>query len=93
MAYEEGLNRFRQFAAVQDEARAVFLQKNADYGDAFSKHGPIGVLIRMGDKLQRLTHISRTEIALVDDETLRDTAMDLHNYSAMLVMLLDENDE
>jgi hypothetical protein len=29
-------------------------------------------------------------VNMVDDESLRDTLMDLHNYAAMGVMLLDE---
>jgi len=28
---------------------------------------------------------------MVDTESLRDTLIDLHNYAAMAVMLLDEN--
>jgi hypothetical protein len=29
-------------------------------------------------------------VNLVNDETIRDTLLDLHNYSAMALMLLDE---
>ncbi len=79
-----------QLLQVQEEAFQLFKQKNADYGDAFAKYGTIGVLVRLGDKIQRLQHISKSEITLVKTETLRDTLMDLHNYAAMAVMLLDE---
>lgn len=87
---EKTLNRPSQLETVQQEALALFKRKNADYGDAFANYGPIGVLIRMGDKIQRLVSITEREIALVDDESLRDTLIDLHNYSAMAVMLMDE---
>ena len=87
---EKTLNRPSQLETVQQEALALFKRKNADYGDAFANYGPIGVLIRMGDKIQRLVSITDREIALVDDESLRDTLIDLHNYSAMAVMLMDE---
>jgi hypothetical protein len=30
-------------------------------------------------------------ISLVDDEKIRDTLIDLHNYAAMAIMLLDED--
>ena len=87
---EKTLNRPSQLETVQKEGLALFKRKNADYGDAFANYGPIGVLIRMGDKIQRLVSITDREIALVDDESLRDTLIDLHNYSAMAVMLMDE---
>ena len=52
--------------------------------------GPIGVIVRMGDKINRLTSVTKNGVNLVDNESLRDTLIDLHNYSAMAVMLLDE---
>nr|QBK93384.1 MAG: protein of unknown function DUF1599 [Pithovirus LCPAC404] len=84
------MNRPAQLAVVQQEALELFKRKNLDYGDAFATYGPIGVLVRIGDKISRLQNISNQSITLVDDETLRDTLIDLHNYSAMAVMLMDE---
>jgi dUTP pyrophosphatase len=75
------------FKTVQDEARALFEKKNADYGDAFATHGLVGILVRIQDKLQRYMSITKKSVQLVDDETLRDTLMDLHNYAAMGIML------
>ena len=83
--------RPNQLKQVQEEAHALFTSKNADYGDAFANHGPIGVLVRLGDKIQRLQKITKTKVHLVKTESLRDTLIDLHNYAAMAVMLLDEN--
>mgnify|MGYP001223725874 FL=1 len=85
--------RAEHLSNIQKEAFDLFLQKNADYGDAFANYGPIGVLVRLGDKIQRLQHISKTNITLVKTESLRDTLIDLHNYAAMVVMLLDKNDD
>lgn len=86
------MNRLEQLKKVQQEGADLFTRKNADYGDAFANYGPIGVLIRMGDKIQRLMSISQKEIRCVDDESLRDTLIDLHNYSAMAIMLIDEKE-
>ena len=83
--------RPNQLKQDQEEAHALFTSKNADYGDAFANHGPIGVLVRLGDKIQRLQKITKTKVHLVKTESLRDTLIDLHNYAAMAVMLLDEN--
>ena len=77
-------------SAVQTEALELFRKKNADYGDAFATYGPIGVIVRMGDKINRLVSINQNGVTLVDSESVRDTLIDLHNYAAMAVMLLDE---
>ena len=84
--------RVKQMAKVQSEGLELFKRKNCDYGDAFASYGVIGVLVRMGDKILRAQSITNSSIALVDSETLRDTLIDLHNYSAMAIMLLDEDD-
>jgi len=84
-------DRVEQMRAVQAEALSLFAAKNADYGDAFASYGVPGVLMRMSDKLMRFQKISRTGIQLVNDERLRDTLLDLHNYAAMALLLLDED--
>jgi len=83
-------DRVNQMSAVQSEALELFRKKNADYGDAFATYGPIGVIVRMGDKVNRLVSINQNGVTLVDSESVRDTLIDLHNYAAMAVMLLDE---
>ena len=90
---EETTNsRVSQMQSIQNEGLELFKRKNQDYGDAFAKYGVVGVLVRMGDKIARLQSISTTSVSLVDTESLRDTLIDLHNYSAMAIMLLDEDD-
>ena len=44
------MERKEQHLAVQKEAHDLFIQKNKDYGDSFANYGPIGVIVRMGDK-------------------------------------------
>ena len=68
----------------------LFAKKNADYGDAFADYGPVGVIVRMGDKIRRLQNITKNSVSFVKDESIRDTLIDLHNYAAMAVMLIDE---
>ena len=50
-----------------------------------------GFIVRMEDKLKRFVSITKNGIQLVNNESLRDTLIDLHNYAAMAIMLLDEN--
>ena len=85
-------HRLQQMKQIQRQAYDLFAKKNADYGDAFATYGAVGVIVRMGDKISRLSSISSTKIALVNDESLRDTLLDLHNYSAMALMVLDDPD-
>ena len=67
-----------------------YLQKNIDYGDSFAKYGFIGVLMRIQDKIERSLTITKNGINLVNDEGIKDTLLDLHNYAAMALMLFDE---
>ena len=83
------MNRKEQHLAVQKEAHDIFIKKNTDYGDAFAKYGPVGVIIRMGDKISRLISVTKNGVNMVKDENIRDTLLDLHNYTAMGIMLLD----
>lgn len=87
---EENNHRVKQLDIIQLEGRTLFEKKNKDYGDAFATYGPVGVLVRIGDKIQRLQNITSKGINLVDDESIRDTLIDLHNYAAMAIMLMDE---
>jgi hypothetical protein len=84
------MNRVEQMIKIQTEALELFTKKNIDYGDAFSKYGVIGVLMRIEDKLQRSISITKNGVNLINDEGIRDTLIDLHNYAAMALMLLDE---
>ena len=87
------MNRVDQMKTIQQEALELFTKKNIDYGDAFAKYGVIGVLMRIEDKLHRAMSITKNGVQLVKDEGIRDTLIDLHNYSAMALMLLDTPDE
>ena len=78
-----------KFINVQKEGLELFKRKNKDYGNAFALYGPIGVIIRMNDKVNRLMSVTNQGINLVHTETLRDTLIDLHNYSAMVITLMD----
>lgn len=67
----------------------LYKRKNTDYGDAFGKtyaqFGSISALIRIADKINRITSLmERGDIEQkVLDESVKDTLMDLVNYSLM----------
>jgi hypothetical protein len=83
--------RVEQMKQIQSNELDLFTKKNIDYGDAFAKYGLIGVLIRIEDKIQRALSITKNGVNIVNDEGIKDTLLDLHNYAAMALMLLEEN--
>jgi hypothetical protein len=87
------MNRVEQMREIQSKALELFTRKNADYGDAFAKYGVIGVLMRIEDKIQRSLSITKNGVNLISDEGIKDTLLDLHNYAAMALMLLEENNK
>lgn len=82
--------REEQLKCIQEEAYELFSKKNKDYGDSFATYGPVGVIVRLGDNIQRLISVTTNGVHLVNNESLRDTLIDLHNYAAMGIMLMDE---
>ena len=87
------MERVNQMKEVQAEGLELFKKKNRDYGDAFAKFGVVGVLTRIEDKIQRSVSVTKNGVNLVSDEKLRDTLIDLHNYAAMAIMLMNESKE
>lgn len=70
---------------IQEEGLELFIKKNADYGNSYKQYGLIGILVRVQDKINRALNITKNGIR-VQDESLRDTLIDLHNYAAMALM-------
>jgi len=83
------MNRVEELKDIQREALELFIKKNTDYGEAFAKYGLLGVLMRIEDKIQRCVSITKNNITLINDESLKDTLLDLHNYAAMAIMLME----
>lgn len=74
----------------------LYAKKNHDYGDSvhdtYVKYGLTSFLVRMEDKLNRARTLSQNE-ALVNDEKLTDTLLDLANYAILAVIELDDSKE
>lgn len=75
------------------ELTTLFERKNHDYGDSFhqtfAEEGWPMVRIRLSDKLNRVKALTRGDSQQVQDESLRDTLMDLANYAILAVMEMD----
>lgn len=68
----------------------LYAKKNHDYGDSFHKsfveEGMAMPRIRLGDKFNRFKTLSRGEAQQVNDESIRDTLLDLANYAIMTLV-------
>ena len=83
------MNTIELFKILQSESLQLVIKKNNDYGNAFSEFGTIGILIRIFDKLKRYISITNNNVQLVNDESLRDTLIDLQNYASLAIITLD----
>jgi hypothetical protein len=75
-----------------DGAGNLLIKKHKDYGPtniSLSPGGPLnGLRVRMHDKTARINHLIDTG-ATPENESLRDSFIDLLNYSAIALMVLD----
>ena len=87
-------NNFRK---ITDEMNALYERKNHDYGNSFSdtfeKLGSVSAVTRMCDKMNRIISLVSTKEQKVNDESLRDTLIDIANYAVMTIMELDKRKE
>ena len=77
---------------VLDGAGNLLIKKHKDYGPtniSLSPGGPLnGLRVRMHDKTARINHLIDSG-ATPENESLRDSFIDLLNYSAIALMVLD----
>ena len=79
---------------ICNELNALYTKKNHDYGDSFHQtfleEGFAMSRIRLADKFNRFKTLSHGTEALVGDESIRDTLIDLANYAVMTVLEMDD---
>jgi Nucleotide modification associated domain 1 len=79
---------------IMDSAGNLLIKKHKDYGPkniSQSPGGPLnGLRVRMWDKTARINHLIDSG-ATPENESLRDSFIDLLNYSAIAMMVIDGN--
>ncbi|QHJ81772.1 MAG: hypothetical protein [Bacteriophage sp.] len=82
---------------ITQDLNKTYIEKNADYGDAFNKsldnHGLTAAIVRMEDKMGRFSNLAGRPASMQVEESLGDTLLDLANYAIMTVMWLTQNDK
>ena len=78
------------------EINELYAKKNHDYGDSFHQtfveEGMAMARIRLGDKFNRFKTLSRGNEQKVNDESIRDTLIDLANYAIMTILEMEVSD-
>lgn len=87
-------SKVERHADICKEINELYARKNHDYGDSFHQtfleEGLAMARIRLGDKLSRFNTLTKSGDQQVNDESIRDTLIDLANYAIMTVMELDD---
>ena len=78
-----------------ESLNALYERKNHDYGDSFHEtfveEGMAMARIRLSDKLNRFKRLSRPDTRqMVNDESVKDTLLDLANYALMTILEMEE---
>ena len=86
-----------KFNDITEEMNALYERKNHDYGNSFSetfrKLGIISAATRMLDKMNRIVSLVTKDQQKVNDESLRDTLIDIANYAVMTIIEIDKKKE
>ena len=84
-------DRFKDITKIMSD---IFIRKNHDYGNSFeqslNEEGITASRIRMGDKWNRYKQLSKGVKAQVNDESIKDTLIDIATYAIMTIMWLDK---
>jgi len=84
----------KQLKQLHKEEIDLVKIKNRDYASDtdpfanFQMFGKLGFLVRMSDKLMRVKQIFESGEVNVKSESVKDTLMDLSNYSNLLAVFL-----
>lgn len=86
-------NDVRNFAITCSDMTNLYARKNHDYGDSFNKGmTDIGMAYgagRLYDKMNRIVSLLKNK-AEVNDESIKDTLLDLACYSVMTLSYLNK---
>lgn len=90
------MDKVEKHGEICTELNELYRRKNNDYGDSitktFNKYGVVSFLVRFEDKINRIDSLRQKE-QLVNDESIKDSLLDLANYAIAAVMELERGEE
>lgn len=89
-------DKVKDFWLLTERMVELYSRKNKDYGDSFDKSlyedGLLVAKIRLGDKMRRFNELITSD-SNVDDESMKDTLIDIANYAAMTLKWVEEQEK
>lgn len=89
------MDKYEKHLEICKELNSLYKAKNHDYGDSFGetfdKLGIISAVTRITDKVNRLQSLCTKE-QKVQDESIKDTLIDLANYAIMTLIEIEVQD-
>ena len=87
------MDKIQKHKILCEQLNKTYEQKNHDYGNSFGetykKLGVISAITRISDKYNRICSLANKQ-ALVKDESIKDTLLDLANYCIMTVIEMEQ---
>ena len=87
------MSKIEKHKQICEYIHNLYVKKNHDYGDSFHlsfvEEGMAMARIRLSDKLNRFKTLSRNMKQEVNDESIRDTLIDLANYAIMTILEME----
>lgn len=88
------MSKEEEFKAITKKMTDTFIAKNKDYGNSFEKsideEGYVAFQVRAMDKMNRFKSVLQNKKQEVNDESIKDTLLDLANYCIMCSMKISE---
>lgn len=86
-------DKYDQHMDICRSMNDIYRRKNHDYGDSFhngfSEYGMLMPVIRLEDKFRRFKMLATGGDKKVENESIRDTLIDLANYAIMTIIEMD----
>ena len=91
------MTRLHSFIQWEKKMMITFILKNMAYKDSYKKHGIIGMIIRISDKIDRLFNMEikgiKESFIYENDESKLDTFIDIAVYCVLSLMELKDRNE
>lgn len=78
--------------AVVTDTIDLLTRKSGDYGQCWRRHGELGIIVRLFDKIARFTNLMRKEFGAQNFESRVDSARDMVGYAIILFAYLMEQE-
>lgn len=90
----ESIAKVKRHENLCQKLNDIYRKKNHDYGDSFHKSivmwGIKSAGVRISDKYNRFVELMTSDDQMVEDESIKDTLLDMANYCLMTLMELEE---